>query len=130
MSKRSACWCAISSCKTPKDAVESLRNLQLCFAHVAYLDAVKFAVDNGVGSRGSAIVLDKNGLPAHKDLGPEWNFAQQDASFQDKVMETDVVSVENATFAHQWVPRRPLPKAEAWFETAWQAFRNGEIYKD
>ncbi|HUI93849.1 MAG TPA: FAD-binding protein [Chitinivibrionales bacterium] len=118
-----------SSCRTLKDAVESLRNLQLCFAHVAYLDAVKFAVDGGVGSRGSAIVLDKNGIPAHKDLGPEWNFARQDETFQDKVMETDVVSVDDATFSHRWVPRRPLPQADAWFETAWQAYRNGDIYK-
>ena len=119
-----------SGCRTLKDTVESLRNIQLCFAHVAYLDAVKFAIDTGVGSRGSAIVLDKNGTPAHKDLGSEWNFAQQDSSFQDKVMETDVVSAQEATFAHTWVPRRPLPKADAWFETAWQAYRSGEIYKD
>jgi succinate dehydrogenase/fumarate reductase flavoprotein subunit len=119
-----------SNCRTPKDAAESLRNLQLCFAHVTYLDAVKFAIDSGVGSRGSAIVIDKNGTPAHKDLGSEWNFAQQDASFQDKVMETDVVSAQEATFAHQWVPRRPLPKADAWFETAWHAYRSGEIYKE
>ena len=31
---------------------------QLCFAHAVYLEAVRFAVDSGVGSRGSAIVLD------------------------------------------------------------------------
>jgi succinate dehydrogenase/fumarate reductase flavoprotein subunit len=119
-----------SACKTLTDTVESLRNVQLCFAHVAYLDAVKFAIESGVGSRGSAIVLDKNGTMAHKDLGSEWNFAQQDASFQDKVMETDVVSAQEAVFAHRWVPRRPLPKADAWFETAWHAYRSGEIYND
>jgi succinate dehydrogenase/fumarate reductase flavoprotein subunit len=118
-----------SGCRTLKDAVESLRNLQLCFAHVAYLDAVKFAIGSGVGSRGSAIVLDKNGTLAHKDLGSEWNFAPQDAGFQDKVMETDVISAQEATFAHKWVPRRPLPKSDAWFETAWHAYRSGEIYK-
>ncbi len=115
---------------TLKDAVESLRNLQLCFAHVAYLDAVKFAVDSGVGSRGSAIVLDKRGTRAHKDLGERWRFAEQDAAFQDRVMETDVMSAAKAEFSHRWVPRRPLPTADAWFETAWQAYRNGEIYKE
>jgi succinate dehydrogenase/fumarate reductase flavoprotein subunit len=119
-----------SACKTPGDTVESLRNLQLCFAHVAYLDAVKFAVDSGVGSRGSALVLDRRGTLAHKDLGDEWRFAEQDASFLDKVMETDAASVENATFTHRWVPRRPLPKPDAWFETAWHAYRSGEIYKE
>jgi hypothetical protein len=119
-----------SACKTFRDTVESLRNLQLCFAHVAYLDAVKFAVDSGVGSRGSALVLDKSGTLAHKDLGDEWRFAPMNESFQDKVMETEVTSVESATFTHRWVPRRPLPKSDAWFETAWQAYRSGEIYKE
>lgn len=118
-----------NACRTVRDAVESLRNLQLCFAHAAYLDAVKFAVDSGAGSRGSAVVLDKNGLPAHKDLGDEWRFEPLDERFRDKVMETDVVSAGEAIFSHQWVPRRPLPKADAWFETAWQAYRSGEIYK-
>jgi succinate dehydrogenase/fumarate reductase flavoprotein subunit len=118
-----------SNCRTIRDTIESLRNRQLCFAHVAYLDAVKFAVDSGVGSRGSAMVLDRNGTLSHKDLGDSWRFAEQDIGFQDQVMETDVVSVENATFKHSWVPRRPLPKADSWFETAWAAYRNGEIYK-
>jgi|WetSurMetagenome_2_1015567.scaffolds.fasta_scaffold01084_3 succinate dehydrogenase/fumarate reductase flavoprotein subunit len=118
------------ACRNAKDAVESLRTLQLCFAHAAYLDAVKFAVDSGVGSRGSAIVLDKNGIPAHKELGDEWRFSPQDESFREKVMETDVVSATDAVFSHRWVDRRPQPKADAWFETAWQAYRTGEIYRD
>jgi succinate dehydrogenase/fumarate reductase flavoprotein subunit len=117
-------------CATLKDAAEALRNLQLCFAHVAYLDAVKFAIDSGVGSRGSAIVLDANGTSSHKDLGSEWRFVQQDTSFQDKVLETDVTSAESATFRHAWVPRRPLPKADSWFETAWAAYRDGKIYDE
>jgi hypothetical protein len=32
-------------------------------------------------------------------------------------------SVEN-----RWVERRPLPKTDAWFETAWAAFKKGDIY--
>jgi succinate dehydrogenase/fumarate reductase flavoprotein subunit len=117
-------------CKSVRDAAECLRNLQLCFAHVAYLDAIRYALDSGVGSRGSALVLDKNGIPAHKDLGEGWRFAKENEGFRDRVMETDVESVDEASFRHTWVPRRPLPKADAWFETAWAAYRSGEIYKE
>jgi succinate dehydrogenase/fumarate reductase flavoprotein subunit len=115
--------------KSVKDAAESLRNLSLCFAHVAYLDAIKFACESGVGSRGSMIVLDKNGKKVHPSLGEEWNIAEQNTDFLDKVLETDIVDAENARFEHKWVQRRPIPKEDAWFETAWHSYRTGEIYK-
>jgi len=115
--------------KSVKDAAESLRNLSLCFAHVAYLDAIKFACESGVGSRGSMIVLDKNRKKVHPSLGEEWNIAEQNTDFLDKVLETDIVDAENARFEHKWVQRRPIPKEDAWFETAWHSYRTGEIYK-
>jgi len=29
---------------------------------------------------------------------------------------------------NRWVPRRPIPSTDTWFETAWAAFRAGRIY--
>jgi hypothetical protein len=29
---------------------------------------------------------------------------------------------------NEWVPRRPIPEADAWFETAWASFRSGAIF--
>jgi hypothetical protein len=31
--------------------------------------------------------------------------------------------------AHRWVPRRPMPEPDLWFETVWARFRGGEIYE-
>jgi hypothetical protein len=31
---------------------------------------------------------------------------------------------------NRWVPRRPIPCADAWFETAWAHYRNGAIYEE
>jgi hypothetical protein len=47
-------------------------------------------------------------------------------SFKDKVQET--VLQPDGSVLNRWVPRRPLPESDMWFETAWAAFRNGEIY--
>jgi len=30
---------------------------------------------------------------------------------------------------NRWVARRPLPECNAWFETGWASFRNGDIYR-
>lgn len=106
--------------------LEGLRNLQLCFAHAIYLEAILFAVESGVGSRGSAMVLDKDGLLPHKNLGHAWRFAAEDSGFLEKVLET--VAKGHGKVENRWVNRRPVPRTEAWFETEWRAFREGEIY--
>ena len=109
------------------DLREAWNTRQLCFAHLVYLEAVRFAVKSGAGSRGSSMVLDAGGTRAHDRLGPEWSFAPPNPDFREKVLET--AAAPDGTVENAWVPRRPLPKTEAWFETAWAAFRNGEIYR-
>jgi hypothetical protein len=92
-----------------------------------YLEAVRFAVQSGAGSRGSSMVLDPGGTRAHDRLGPEWSFAPPNPDFLARVLET--TAAPDGTVESAWVPRRPLPKTDAWFETAWAAFRNGGIYR-
>lgn len=107
--------------------VEALRNRQLCFAHLVYLDAVRFQVASGVGSRGSAMVLaGRGGTRAHPKLGAEWRFAKENEKFRTRVLETEA---RGDKIISRWVPRRPIPETDLWFETAWAAFREGKIYK-
>jgi len=117
-----------SGCGGSADEIrESMRNRQLCFAHAVYLEAVNFAVKSGAGSRGSCIVLDPKGTRAHDRLNAElWSFAPEDPSFREKVLET-FVSTDGRTQSY-WTPCRKLPESDSWFETAWAAYRNGEIY--
>jgi hypothetical protein len=118
----------------PKEAGEALRNRQLCYAHVTYLEAITYAVQSGVGSRGSTIVLDPTGIPLHDTLGSEWRIAPEDMAYREKVLETTVAPLAAADDAprpsveHRWVPRRPIPETDAWFETAWARYRDGKIY--
>jgi succinate dehydrogenase/fumarate reductase flavoprotein subunit len=113
--------------KNIKELAEALRNLQLCFAHAVYLEAVQAAVKDGVGSRGSALVLDEKGAQAHMKLDSSWKFLPENTEFRNKVLET--VVLPDGNIENKWVSRRELPKDDAWFETAWAAYRNGEIYK-
>ncbi len=99
---------------------------QLCYAHFVYLDAIRFMIESGVGSRGSAIVLDERGVLPHPQLSAEWRFQTEDQAFRARVLET---LPQGEKLHHVWVPRRPLPVCDAWFETAWAAYRQGEIYR-
>lgn len=112
---------------TQADLCEALCNRQLCFAHAVYLESIRFAVESGVGSRGSCIVLDPQGVRAHARLdAAQWSFAPENPAFREQVLETIVGG--DGQVDSRWVPRRPMPESDVWFETAWAAFRRGEIY--
>lgn len=116
-------------CKARRNELQqALTARQLCFAHLVYLETILFAVKSGLGSRGSSITLDKVGTKAHDKLGVEWTFVPENPDFRDKVLET-IAASDGKEVECQWVQRRPLPKTDAWFETAWAAYRNKEIYK-
>ncbi|WP_372809107.1 FAD-binding protein [Pontiella sp.] len=107
-------------------AVQALRNRQLCFAHWMYLEASLYAVKSGVGSRGSALVQDAAGIRAHERLDKaRWSFAEEDAGFREKVLET---VFKNGKASSRWVARRPIPESNLWFESAWADYREGRIY--
>jgi len=106
---------------------EALCTRQLCFAHVAYLEAIRFALEAGVGSRGSSITLSPDGLRIHERLEDSWRVREEDPAFRDRVQETIVRP--DGTVEQQWAPRRPIPGPDHWFETAWARFRDGDIYR-
>ncbi len=77
----------------------------LAVTHAAYLDAQLFYVRSGVGSRGSALVPEQPENPVYR---------------------TQIL--ESRLHEHHWRPVRPLPRREAWFETAWRDYTAGKIY--
>jgi succinate dehydrogenase/fumarate reductase flavoprotein subunit len=113
-------------CEKQDDVVEALKTRYLCFAHAVYLEAIKYAVTSGVGSRGSAVVLGQKGQAIHGKLGSEWTVLPEDTAFKRKVQET--LCVESGKVENKWVDVRPIPTADSWFETTWSRFREGLIY--
>lgn len=117
-----------SGCKV--DQLEQLkyafRVRQLAFAQSVYLDAIKFTMKSSVGSRGSSIVLDPKGNQVHDLLDASWKIASEDTSYRQKVLVTQ--TSKDGETQNEWVPCRPIPQNDAWFETTWARFRKGEIY--
>lgn len=104
----------------------AFRVRQLAFAQVVYLESIKFSLESGVGSRGSSIVLDSDGKQVHELLDASWKIAKENTTFREKVLET--VCTRDGKVQNQWIPCRPIPNMDSWFETTWARFRNDEIY--
>ncbi len=107
-------------------ASEALQTRQLCFSHLVYLDAIRFTVESGVGSRGSALVIDSAGQAIHPHLGDKWRMAPEDDVYRGKVLRT---RCKGAKIEHDWVERRPIPAPNDWFETVWADYQAGRIYE-
>jgi hypothetical protein len=108
------------------EVAEALRNRQLCFAHAVYLEAILASLDTGVGSRGSALVLDGAGRPLHALLGEAWRLAPEDVCFRERVL---VTQADGPGQVHsEWHNARPLPETELWFETIWPQFESGQVF--
>lgn len=107
---------------------QSLRNVYLCFAHLVYLQAILAQVEAGTGSRGSALVLQDKGEAIHPQLAERWRFAAEDETFRARVLQT-LVNPATGAAKSRWIPCRPLPQSDEWFETAWAAFRTPAYFR-
>jgi hypothetical protein len=110
-----------------RDLKHVFRTRQLCYAHAVYLQAIEFALQNKVGSRGSSIVLDPNGEKIHDLLNNDWRIFPENPAFRAKILETEAKPDE--VVLNEWVDCHPVPESDSWFETIWADFRKGEIYK-
>ncbi len=118
----SACRPVRSSCLQ-----DAFQVRQLCFAQAVYLDAIRYAVHSGSGSRGSAIVVDPSGVRIHDLLDSKWKIQPEGTGYREQVLET--TPDPSGSAAHHWVARRPIPEIDSWFETTWARFRSKAIYR-
>ncbi|UCD75537.1 MAG: FAD-binding protein [Phycisphaerales bacterium] len=121
-----AAWSLLDRCRenlvvsSPDDLAGAFRAMDLCLTHAAYLEAIAEYLRQGGGSRGSCLVLDRQGQPCHERLGDEWNHrvAEPDAPACRRILE---ISVDDAaTVYKRWVDVRPVPREERWFERVWR----------
>ncbi|MDR2116065.1 MAG: FAD-binding protein [Planctomycetaceae bacterium] len=110
-----------------------------CLAHAVYLDAIFYAIYSGVGSRGSGLVIGGNsgnngngnnsGKPIHCKLdGDQWSLQPENEFYREKVL-LSYYDPEADEISHYWEQRRPIPETDLWFETIWQEFQQGKIYR-
>jgi len=105
----------------------AFQNRHLVLAQVAYLEAIRAYLEKGGGSRGSYLVMDKTGTPVLAKLGPEWCYRPENPDLREWLLETRFN--QNQIFESEWVPRRPIPEEEFWFENVWADYRQKLVFQ-
>ncbi|MGD2122546.1 MAG: FAD-binding protein, partial [Gemmatimonadota bacterium] len=101
----------------------------LALTHLVYLEAIHGYLQAGGGSRGSALVLDNQGEVPSPALGDRWRFRRADLGGRTEQEILEVWLEGPAEVATCWVPVRPLPAGEGWFEEVWREFREGRVLR-
>lgn len=101
----------------PFDLPAVFRNRDLCLAHAVYLSAISEYLERGGQSRGSFAVVDDSG---------QFILNAPEAFVDTHILE---MTIDRDLAAHAaWVPIRPIPDQDAWFDTAWKAHRDGTVF--
>jgi succinate dehydrogenase/fumarate reductase flavoprotein subunit len=103
--------------------------LDLCLTHWVYLEAIRAYLEQGGTSRGSFLVLDPQGVPAHENLTDSWRFIPPTQASGDEARILQVRLAGDRTVGTQWVAPRPLPRAEKRFEAVWDDHRHDRVVR-
>ena len=108
---------------------EAFKTIGMWLTHVVYLEAINEYISKGGKSRGSFIILDKEGNNIHNIFGDEFKYdMNKSGSFTDSNI-LEVFLDNDLNFNKKWVSPRPIPKEEHWFENIWKEFRNNNVIR-
>jgi len=112
---------------SPRGLPGAFKALDLALTSAVYLEAIAEYLERGGKSRGSYLVPDASGAPAHPRLGPEWSFslAAPDDFVSSRILEIRMDG--RGRIRKAWVPVRPVPSPDVWFESVWADWRAGRI---
>ncbi|MCK7483456.1 MAG: FAD-binding protein [Candidatus Moduliflexus flocculans] len=112
---------------SPRDLPGAFRAVDLALTHCVYLEAIGEYLDRGGKSRGSALVPDAGGKVPHPLLGERWAFslAEPGDAVGSNILEVRLDAAGRVR--KRWVPVRPVPRPEGWFETVWDDYRKDRI---
>jgi succinate dehydrogenase/fumarate reductase flavoprotein subunit len=112
---------------SPRDLPGAFRAIDLALTHYVYLEAIGEYLDRGGKSRGSALVPDTGGRVPHPLLGGRWAFSLAESGHAAGANILEVRLDAAGRVRKRWVPVRPVPRPEGWFETVWDDYRKDRI---
>jgi hypothetical protein len=118
-----------SKVPSPKELPDVFKNLDLCLTAALYLEAIGEYLEKGGRSRGSFLVLDRDGEKPCDLLGEDWRFSLNSANSFVSTKILEIFLDTEKTVQKKWVDIRPIPQAETWFEKVWRDYLNEKTIK-
>jgi len=117
-----------------EDLIAAVQAEHLALTSVAYLKAAVDLLERGSGSRGSHLVLAKDGIAVHRDVvnkatGKPLKFKPENESLRTSILRIEYDAGEADLFRVRSVQPRPMPQDRKAFEPAWRDYRQGSIYE-
>lgn len=104
------------------------RVYDMLITQIACLSAILEYIKKGGDSRGSYLVSNDDGSYEIK-IGDEVLKFSLDNDFKEQICETKIRVNNDVEVLHEWVPVRPIPEYDSWFENVWKEYREKEIYE-
>ena len=105
--------------------LELVINYDSLVTSAAMLASILAYVRDGGLSRGSYVITDKSA----EDLVRDASGVVCDTVHRGVIGRVSALSGSGISFGTAWVPVRPIPSEDNWFETVMRQFREGEIYR-
>ena len=101
----------------------AFRIYDLAITRCVFLESIRRLMDKGIGSRGSYLVMDQDGIKIHELLEDEWKIRINNSSDHDKLIQ-EIWMEGGFKINSRYVNPRPVPEETQWFETLWKEFRD------
>lgn len=119
------------SCKDRRALTRASEDKLMALTSIAFLEAIKYYIEHGGGSRGGYMILDDNGdLTVESKRGRELRHRSENLEKRQEILEIQQLPDSPGDFAIEPIPPRPLPRDESWYETAWADWNEGRIFTD
>lgn len=103
-----------------------LKNRELLIAQLAVANAIA-RICSEIGSKGSGLVIDPAGTQIMPSLSG-FSFRSGQKGYEDRIL---LVKKAGEDFVSEFVPIRPMPQGDDWFENVWNAYieRTKRVYQ-
>ncbi|HOF88856.1 MAG TPA: FAD-binding protein, partial [Armatimonadota bacterium] len=113
----------------PADLPYALKNRDAIITQITCLAAMEAALTRGGVSRGSYMVMRPDGQLPCAGLGDDFRFVLGDDPLKEHICEVTFQPAD-ASVTCAWVPRRPIPADDGWYENIWAEYREDRIIRD
>jgi succinate dehydrogenase/fumarate reductase flavoprotein subunit len=123
------------SAQGKRELIWAIQAEHLALTSIAYLKAIVELLRQGSGSRGSHLVIARDGVEIHPDIivgttGKVLKFKPENLSLRDSVLRVEYDDSLPDMFRCESAELRAAPSDAKAFEPAWRDFREGKIYRE
>jgi hypothetical protein len=113
-----------------EDLPLAFKTRELALTHAIYLEAIGEYIDRSGQSRGFYLIPIAEGGQSCAGICDNWRFSitQEDAFVSRHILE---LAIDPEYRVHkQWVPVRPIPPVDTWFENVWRDYPDNNFYEE